>query len=221
MGIIGSFGGVSFKVSDKQVLTFSELSRSKESRWETIDVIGHKPKKVFIGPSLEKITFSVVLSATLNVNPEKVLNKWYSMIDSGKISRLLLKNKPVGRTYFSLESIAVSDVVIDNVGAIWKQTVALTLEEYPKKAKVPSKKKMKKKKATAKTKKNAVGTIVIKVKSVHIRSGPSIKNKVVGYAFKNKKLTVYKKVDGWYALGNGKYITANPSYSTFKSKGRV
>lgn len=221
MATIGSFGGVSFKVSDKQVLTLKEMTRSKESRWQTLEVIGGKPKKIFTGPSLEKITFTCLLSASLNVNPDKILKKWYDMLDSGKISRLLLKNKPVGQTYYSLESIAVSEIMIDQNGTVWKQSVALTLEEYPKKATAPKKKKLKKKKAIAKTKKNALGTIEITVKSVNIRSGPSIKNKVVGYAFNGKKLTVYKKVGDWYSLGNGKYITANTAYSKFKKKGRV
>ncbi|MEK5528516.1 phage tail protein [Viridibacillus sp. FSL R5-0468] len=218
MATIGSFGGVKFTVSDKTLLTFSDFTRNKESRWQTINVIGGKPRKEFEGPGLEKITFSVLLSASLNVNPDRILKKWLEMLDKGRVSKLLLKNRPVGNTYFSLEAIAVDGIDVDNRGNVWKQRVSLTLEEYPKKAKAPKKKSVKKKKSTAKTKKDVAGTMIITTKSVHIRSGPGVSNKVLGYALKGNELTVYRKVNGWYALGNGKYITADASYSKFEAR---
>lgn len=73
-----------------------------------------------------------------------------------------------------------------------------------------------KKKDNGSTSKKATGTMTITVKSVHIRGGPGVNNKVVGYAMKGDKLTVYGEKDGWYSLGGGKYISANNAYSSFK-----
>ncbi|MEK3976050.1 SH3 domain-containing protein [Psychrobacillus sp. FSL K6-1267] len=58
--------------------------------------------------------------------------------------------------------------------------------------------------------------MTITVKSVHIRSGPSASAKVLGYAFKGQKLDVKSLKNGWYSLGQGKYITANSAYSSLK-----
>ncbi|MEX3625828.1 phage tail protein [Viridibacillus arvi] len=221
MGQIGSFGGVKFEVSEKTVLTFNEWSRTGSGRWTKIEVSNQKPRKEFIGADLEQITFSVLLKADLGVNPEKVLSKWRKMRDTGKVGKLIIKNKPITQNYFSLESIQESQPTIDNKGNFWQITVSLTLEEYVKNKK-PTKKKAAKAKVSskAKSKKNQLGTMTITAKSIHIRSGPGIDNKVLGYAFSGNKLTVYKETNGWYALGNGKYISANSAYSNFASKGR-
>ncbi|WP_441344725.1 SH3 domain-containing protein [Pseudomonas sp. FW305-BF6] len=49
-----------------------------------------------------------------------------------------------------------------------------------------------------------------------MRSGPSASAKVVGYVYKGDTLTVLSVKNGWYSLGQGKYITANSAYSDLK-----
>lgn len=221
MGKIGSFGGITFQVSEKNTLTFRDYQRSSSARWNTSEISYQKPKKEFDGPGLENITLTVILSGNLGVNPENVLKRWRDMKDKGKVGKLIIGNKPITKNYFSLNNLDESDPVIDAKGNFWKVTATLTLEEYVNSQSKQKKKTVKKKSnVTAKSKKNKIGTIQITTKSVHIRSGPGINNRIVGYTFKGDKLSVYRKSNGWYSLGNGKYITANNTYSKFASSGR-
>ncbi|HWI48079.1 MAG TPA: phage tail protein [Rummeliibacillus sp.] len=221
MSKIGSFGGITFQVSEKNTLTFRDYQRSSSARWNTSEISYRKPKKEFDGPGLENITITVILSGNLGVNPENVLKKWRDMRDKGKVGKLIIGNKPITNNYFSLNLLDESDPVIDEKGNFWKVTATLTLEEYEKSQSKIKKKTIKKKSSTtAKSKKNKLGTIQITTKSVHIRSGPGVNHRVVGYVFNGDKLSVYKKSNGWFSLGNGKYITSDSAYSKFTISGR-
>lgn len=216
---IGSFGNVVFQVSTKKTLTFNEFQRSGEARWESHDVLVNKPRIEFQGPGLEELSLTVLFKAELGINPLKELDKLRKMRDSGTAAPFVIGGKPISSNYFVLQNLAERYTKIDGRGNVLAAEADLTLREYvvvKKKTKTTVKKTSAKTSSNTSSKKKALGTITITVKSVHIRSGPSTSHKVLGYAFKGDTLTVYGEKNGWYSLGQGKYITANPKYSTFK-----
>lgn len=219
MGKIGSFGDIVFEVSEKKTQTFKDFERSGSARWDEHEIIGHKPKSEFGGPGLEEISFTILLKVELGINPSKQLEKLRKMRDSGKAAPFIIGGKPISQNYWVITELSESYKVVDAKGNILVAEVNVDLKEYY----VKPKKTTKKKKTTTTTtksssssKKKTLGKITITVKSVHIRSGPSTSAKVLGYAFKGNVLTVYSVKNGWYSLGQGKYITANSAYSTLK-----
>ncbi|KYD02630.1 hypothetical protein B4102_0224 [Heyndrickxia sporothermodurans] len=217
MAKIGSFGDIVFETSTKKKLTFNEFERSGSARWNDHEIIGQKPKSEFSGPGLDEINITILLRAELGINPKKQLDKMRSMKDKGTAKSFVLGGKAISSNYWVIQQLVESYKTVDNRGNILTSEVTLSLKEYViNKKKAPKKKPKKKSTTTSKKKKKTLGVITIKVKSVHIRSGPGTKYKVLGYAFNKNKLTVYSKKNGWYSLGKGRYITANSAYSTFK-----
>lgn len=219
---IGSFGDVVFEVSPGKTMTFRDFERSGSGRWDEHEIIRYKPRSEFQGPGLEEIKFTVLLKAELGINPMKELNKLRKMRDTGAVAPFIIGGKPISSNYFALQNLTERYTKIDAYGNVLAVEADLTLKEYvltKKKTKTTMQKTAAKASSNATSKKKALGTITITVKSVHIRSGPSTSHKVIGYAYKGDTLTVYSEKNGWYSLGQGKYITANPKYSTFNKKG--
>ncbi|MEG0261001.1 MAG: phage tail protein [Lysinibacillus sp.] len=210
MAKIGSFGDLVFEVSENKTKTFSNFQRTTKSRWESHNLLSHKPELEFEGAGTDDISFTIVFRADFGVNPEKEMAKLREFISRGK--------KPISPNYWVIEKAVESHKSIDHHGNILSMEVQLSLLEYPKRVEQTSKKKTTAavKNSSEKSSKKTLGTMSITVKSVHIRSGPGVNNKVVGYAMKGDKLTVYSVKDGWYSLGGGKYITASSAYSTLK-----
>lgn len=216
MARIGSFGDIIFEVSDDKILTFKDYNRKGSSRWNQYEIIGNKPKSDFDGPGLEEISISILLKVELGVNPSKQLEIIRNMKDTGKPALLILGNKPISPNYWVITDMEENDHIIDNRGNILKADVTLSLMEYFVPKKSEQKVTVSKTSSNASSSSKSIGKMTITVKSVHIRSGPGTSYKVLGYAFKGDTLTVYSEKNGWYYLGNGKYITASSKYSTFK-----
>lgn len=217
MSKIGSFGDIIFEVSEKKNQTIKDFERSGSARWNDHEIIGLKPKSEFNGAALEEVRFNMLLKAELGVNPLKLLEKLRKMRDTGKVAPFILGGKPISLNYWSIQQLSETNRVIDNKGNILTAEVDVNLKEYVINKKKPVKKKSAPaKKTTASSKKKTVGKMTISVKSVHIRSGPSASSKVIGYAYKNDTLEVVSEKGGWYSLGQGKYISANPAYSSLK-----
>lgn len=219
MAKIGSFGDVVFEVSHEKTLTFSDFERTNSARWQEHPIYGRKPILEFEGPSADTISFTILLTASLGVNPGKQLSRLRDFNAIGKKGLFIRGNKPISTNYWVITNLHEKHRNIDNLGNVLTIEVDIELKEYEKqKASVSSKKTVSsnKKNNTSTTSKKPAGSMTITVNSVHIRGGPGVNNKVVGYAMKGDKLTVYGEKDGWYSLGGGKYISANDAYSTFK-----
>lgn len=222
MAIIGSFGDIVFEISKKKIQSFSDFTRTTQPRWEEHAILGNKPLPEFDGPGLDTITFSILFSAHLGVNPEKQMAKVREFARKGKKSLFIRGNKPISSNYWIITEVSEKHKTVDSKGNVLIIEADLTLLEYPNnkasknnKAKVSTVKKQTTKN-TSKTSKKTIGTITITAKSIHIRSGPGTGYKVLGYAMKGDKLTIYGIKNGWYMLGGGKYISSNSAYSTFK-----
>ena len=221
MAKIGSFGGITFEVSTKKVLTFSNLSRSGEARWTEHEVKG-KPISEFIGPGQESASFSLTLSRSFGVDPTASLDKLRSFRDSGKTGAFIIGSKSISKNYWYIQSLNEGEHQIDGKGRIISIKVDVNIKEYAKDIKAVSIKKPKpkpgKKKTTA-SKKKVYGTITIKVGMLNCRASSSLKGKILKVLRKGQKYKVYgvKTTDiPWYDLGGGKYCSAVSKYTSLK-----
>lgn len=219
MAVIGSFGVIVFEVSTDKIQTYDEFQRTNSPRWQEHAIIGQKPILEFEGPGVDTISFSVVLRADLGVNPEEQLVKLRKFARWGQKALFVRGNQPISTNYWVIDSLIEKHRNIDKLGNVLTIEVDLNLKEYVNQTATAEAKKTTSSNQNANnttTSKKATGTMTITVKSVHIRGGPGVNNKVLGYAMKGDTLTVYGEKDGWYSLGGGKYISANNAYSLFK-----
>jgi hypothetical protein len=131
-------GGNSFSLfkssNDFKVMTLDNFQRSAEGRWATHEIIGieNKPIKEFLGPGLEKITFSIFLSADIGVTPEKELEKLRKLRDGGVVCDFVLGSTPVTRNSWIISSLSEDHRIKDNKGQTVQAAVNVSLEEYVK-----------------------------------------------------------------------------------------
>lgn len=217
MATIGSFGDVIFEVSADKLLTFNDLEKKSSAKWNEHEINGNKAKLEFDGPGLAELNYNILFRAEHGINPMKEMSRLERMQNRGEAHHFVLGQKPIMINKLVVTELTEKLRNIDQQGNVFTIEASVSLKEY-----VESKTQVKKtttngnQTAAAGSSKKTLGTITITVKSVHIRNGPGVNNKVLGYAMKNDKLTVYEEKNGWYSLGGGKYITSNKSYSTMK-----
>ena len=96
MARIGSFGDLVFSVSDKTVRTFDSMSWDFSADYATHDRHIKADLLEYIGPSIETISFSMVFSVFLGVNPLKEIRRLRNMVQSGYAQRLVIGGKVYG-----------------------------------------------------------------------------------------------------------------------------
>ncbi|MEG0258908.1 MAG: phage tail protein [Lysinibacillus sp.] len=218
MAEIGSFGPIVFEITTDKILSYDSFTRTTEPRYVEHKVQRLKPRLEFEGEGIDPIKIKVLLKAELGVNPEAEMKKMREYAQRGKRDLFIRGGNPVSPNSFVIKRAEETHKRVDNYGNVLEIEVQLDLLEYVE-DKVsnnkPTTSSVKKDKVKSDAKK-PTGKMKITVKSVHIRSGPGAKNKVLGYAMNGDELDVYGIENGWYKLGGGKYISANASYSSFK-----
>lgn len=128
---IGSLGKlITFETSDKKILTFKDFKREKAGRWGVHNRIGKKPKQQFLGPGLDKVTFTITLSAQHGVKPRTTLDNIGKYVDNGTPAKLVIGTKQVGKNKFIMSQTSEAWDMIWNKGELVKATLDITLEEY-------------------------------------------------------------------------------------------
>lgn len=216
MAVIGSFGRLIFEVSEKKTQTFNNFTRTVSPRYVEHNIIGQKPKLEFVGPGADPVSFDVKFRAELGINPEKQVAELREYANTGRKDLFIRGNSPISSNYWVIEEMTETHKRIDNLGNVLEIHASIELREYVKEEEMPKKTVSIVNPIPLTSSKPVKGKMTITVKSVHIRSGPGVNNKVLGYAMRGDELTVYGERNGWYDLGGGKYITANSAYSSFK-----
>lgn len=128
-GRIGNIGKtVIFSTSSKKVLTFSKMDHTVKGRWATRPRFKKKPRRQFLGPDTDTITFTVELNALHGVKPRKTARNIEKLVRTGKPQNVVIGGKKIGRYVITEMSEAWERVL--NKGEVAKITCDLTLEEY-------------------------------------------------------------------------------------------
>ena len=86
----------------------------------------------YIGPSIETISFSMVFSVFLGVNPLKEIRRLRNMVQSGYAQRLVIGGKVYGSYKWVMQKGTVDLKRFDRQGELWAASAKVTLKEYPK-----------------------------------------------------------------------------------------
>ncbi len=132
MAKIGTFGDIAFTVSENTVRTFDGMSWNISAKYSTHDRHLKADLQEFLGPEPEDISFSMVLSVFLGVNPLTEIQKLRSYVKNGRTERLILGGKVYGDYKWVIQKISVEMQRIDGKGNVWAAQVKVTMKEYPK-----------------------------------------------------------------------------------------
>lgn len=128
---IGHIGKtVVFETSDRKILNFTKMQRTVKGRWASHSRIGKKPKKQFLGPDADQLTFSITLNAEHGVRPRKTIENIEKLIRTGKPQTVVIGSQKVGSNKYAITEISESWETILNKGEVVKITCDITLEEY-------------------------------------------------------------------------------------------
>ena len=107
MGMVGCLGDIVFTVSDRTIETINNVTWSGSARYATHQRHGTHALTEFTGLDPDKMTFDIVLSAYLGVDPIAEVVKRWSVLD----------HKMKMETY-------------DGRGNVTSATVSVSLQEY-------------------------------------------------------------------------------------------
>jgi phage protein U len=134
--MIGAIGSkaiddvIIFEVSDEKVLTFSDFTRNTGVRFATNDVLLRKPVSQYVGPSLEKVSFKIILRAKFGVNPKVEFDKLIKLQHDGTTLTVMLGSSLLGAHKWRIVDLGIPYENIDNKGICISSTVSISLEEY-------------------------------------------------------------------------------------------
>ncbi len=128
---IGHIGKkVVFETSDRKILTFSKMQRTVKGRWASHPRVGKKPKKQFLGPDADRITFTITLNAEHGVKPRKTAENIEKLVRAGRPQTVVIGKRKVGSNKYVITEMSEDWETIMNRGEVVRMTCDITLEEY-------------------------------------------------------------------------------------------
>lgn len=119
-----------FEVSADKIRTFDGFTRESSDRWAAHEVVGQKPLSEFVGPGLDRISFSMRLEAQHGINPRVEMDKLLAMSRSGEVAALIVGGKPLGVDKWKITGLTQKWNTVDNRGNLLVAVLDVILEEY-------------------------------------------------------------------------------------------
>ena len=88
--MIGAIGSttiddiIMFEVSSHKILTFDKFTKQNSVRFAKNDVLQKKPVNQYVGPALDRISFTIILRAQFGVSPEDEMDKLIELQKEGE-----------------------------------------------------------------------------------------------------------------------------------------
>ena len=116
--------------SENFMLTPKDFEREGGSRWHDHKLLHKKPVSQFAGPDLEKVKFSIILSAMHGINPEFQLKRLREIRDDGILLPLVINYQPITNNFWRLDSLREGKNYFSGSGNLIRSEADLTLTEY-------------------------------------------------------------------------------------------
>lgn len=126
--MLGSYGKITFKVTEKEIKIFNDFSISRKARYVAHERINNKPLLQFMGLEADSISFNMQLVQGITGNVSDDLKSLQDMFKKAEVHPLFLGQKKLGS--FVIESMSEAYSMIDNLGNIEVVNVSLSLREY-------------------------------------------------------------------------------------------
>lgn len=127
--IVGSLGSVVFGVNDREVKTIRDMSWKKSAKYATHTLLGQKSLLEYTGLDEDEISFTVVLSAYMGVNPQEGIAQFSAMLENGEVVSLLLGTDVIGSRWVLCDmAISIDQHYSDGTPTV--VTLKLSIKEY-------------------------------------------------------------------------------------------
>ena len=106
------------------------MNRNVGSSWATHSRIGLKDQVEYLKPNLQKLTFTIILDASLGVRPRSVLETLERHTEQGHVFPFVVGGKRVGKHLWRITDQSEAWETIYNQGELYRAKVDVTMEEY-------------------------------------------------------------------------------------------
>lgn len=130
MAIVGCLGDVIFTVSRSVVRTLDNMTWSGSARYATHERHLTHALTEFTGLDPDKITFDILLSADLGVDPIAEVVKLWNIERSGRAVPLTVGTKGYGKYRWSIVKHEMKMQTFYGNGDVHTATVSVSLQEY-------------------------------------------------------------------------------------------
>lgn len=127
---IGSFGSIAFEVSSERVFTYDDYRRDTKARYSKHELINMPPVHEWLGEDTEEISFKMIFSVSLGVNPAEEVARLRQMCLDGEADYLVLGDAVIGNNLWVIESVGEAAKAWDNAGNILVAEVDVKMIEY-------------------------------------------------------------------------------------------
>ena len=127
---MGSWGPFVFQVSDKQMFSLRDITRTAGSNWSTHNTIKGKPKVQYQAPNLRTAGGSVTLRADYGVKPRQQLEALAKAAEGSVAYPLIIGGKPLSQNPMRLTEVSETWNTVYNGGELFSAEVSLSFEEY-------------------------------------------------------------------------------------------
>lgn len=127
---IGSFGSIAFEVSSERVFTYDDYRRETKARYSKHDLVNSVPAYEWLGEDAEEISFKMIFTISLGVNPAEEVARLRQMCLDGEADYLVLGDAVIGNNLWVIESVGEAAKAWDNAGNILVAEVDVKMIEY-------------------------------------------------------------------------------------------
>ena len=127
---IGAFNELVFEVSTEKVITYDNYKRETKARYARHELINQTSVLEYLGRDLEEITFTMMFTISLGVDPAEETSKLRRMCLDGVADYLILGNTVVGENLWTIESVGESKKAVDHFGKTIVSSVDVKMIEY-------------------------------------------------------------------------------------------
>lgn len=129
--IVGSLGEIVFETSSRYILTFDKFAQTVSARYATHERHGTTALTEFTGLDPDGITFDIIMSAYLGVNPAAQLEVLRGYVRNGTAVPLVLGTTVYGEYRWVVASYKTDPKYFSQSLGWSSITVSVTLKEYP------------------------------------------------------------------------------------------
>lgn len=129
MAVIGALGKITFSVSKRSIKTFDNMSWESGTNYAQHGIHLKTPKLEKIGEQADTLSFDMVFSAFLGINPTKEIGRLEKARKKGEVMRLVIGNKIYGKRWV-ITKISKGLERFDNKGRLLKASVSISLLAY-------------------------------------------------------------------------------------------
>ena len=128
--VLGALGDIVFQVSDDTVQTLNNMSWGGAARYATHQRHACPAMTEYTGDGADTLSFDIVLSAYLGVNPQTVIAQLFAYKRAGTALSFVLGDKAYGRYRWVITKHAIKSQFFDGEGNLTQCKVTVSLQEY-------------------------------------------------------------------------------------------